>query len=55
MADTPAWHLERDADDIAWLTIDKPGGSANVLSRDVLVELDGLIAPLGRNPPDCRS
>jgi 3-hydroxyacyl-CoA dehydrogenase/enoyl-CoA hydratase/3-hydroxybutyryl-CoA epimerase len=34
-----AWQRETDADGIAWLTLDKPGGSTNVLSRDVLVEL----------------
>ena len=27
----PAWKLERDADGIAWLTLDKPGTSTNVL------------------------
>ncbi len=35
-----AWKAERDADGIAWLTIDKPGTSANVLSSGVLAELD---------------
>ena len=33
MNDTaPAWKLERDAEGIAWLTLDKPDTSANVLS-----------------------
>src|SRR5580658_7985856 len=36
----PAWGLETDGDQIAWLTFDKPGSSANTLSHDVLVELD---------------
>jgi 3-hydroxyacyl-CoA dehydrogenase/enoyl-CoA hydratase/3-hydroxybutyryl-CoA epimerase len=46
-----AWSVETDADGIAWLTIDKPGTSANVLSSTVLQELDGLLGPLRRRPP----
>ncbi len=46
-----AWSMETDADGIAWLTIDKPGTSANVLSSSVLQELDGLLGPLRRTPP----
>src|SRR4051812_24362994 len=34
-----AWQRVTDADGVAWLTLDKPGGSTNVLSREVLVEL----------------
>jgi 3-hydroxyacyl-CoA dehydrogenase/enoyl-CoA hydratase/3-hydroxybutyryl-CoA epimerase len=41
-----AWNLTRDADGIAWLTLDKPGTSANVLSATVLAELDGLLGQL---------
>ena len=37
-----AWQRETDASGIAWLTLDKPGGSTNVLSRDILVELSGI-------------
>ena len=33
MSAPPAWKLERDADGIVWLTLDKPGTSANVLSQ----------------------
>ena len=53
MNDTPtgSWKLERDADGIAWLTIDKPGSSANVLSGSVLTELDALLATLEKDPP----
>ena len=53
MNDTAAgsWKLERDADGIAWLTIDKPGTSANVLSGGVLMELDGLLAQLESERP----
>jgi 3-hydroxyacyl-CoA dehydrogenase/enoyl-CoA hydratase/3-hydroxybutyryl-CoA epimerase len=41
MTNTPAvaWQRATDADGIAWLTLDKPGGSTNVLSREILVEL----------------
>ena len=45
------WSLARDADGVAWLTLDKPGTSANVLSSGVLVELDGLLATLEKEPP----
>ena len=53
MNDTPSgsWKLERDADGIAWLTIDKPGSSANVLSGSVLTELDALLATLEKDLP----
>jgi 3-hydroxyacyl-CoA dehydrogenase/enoyl-CoA hydratase/3-hydroxybutyryl-CoA epimerase len=43
----PAWGLETDGDQIAWLTFDKPGSSANTLSHDVLVELDRHLQALG--------
>jgi len=51
MTDPTAWQSERDADGIVWLTIDKPGTSANVLSSSVLRELDAVLDPLARNPP----
>src|SRR5882757_3637752 len=51
MTDATAWKLERDSDSIVWLTIDKPGSSANVLSSGVLRELDAVLEPLVRNPP----
>lgn len=34
------WTLEVDADRVAWLTFDKPGASANSLSRAAMEELD---------------
>jgi len=46
-----AWKMERDADDIVWLSLDKPESSANVLSRSVLQELDALIAQLAAAAP----
>ena len=46
-----AWALTEDADRIAWLTVDKPGTSANVLSAGVLAELDGHLAQLEQSRP----
>jgi 3-hydroxyacyl-CoA dehydrogenase/enoyl-CoA hydratase/3-hydroxybutyryl-CoA epimerase len=46
-----AWALERDADGIAWLSFDKPGSSTNVLSREVLAELDGHLKTFDGAPP----
>lgn len=46
-----AWKVERDADGIVWLTLDKPGTSTNVLSRDVLEELGRLLEPFAAAPP----
>ncbi|HZO21577.1 MAG TPA: 3-hydroxyacyl-CoA dehydrogenase NAD-binding domain-containing protein [Steroidobacteraceae bacterium] len=51
MNDSPAWSSERDADGVLWLSIDKPGTSANVLSSNVLRELDALLQPLAQQPP----
>src|ERR1700733_12335497 len=50
-APTSSWTVERDSDSVAWLIIDKPGSSANVLSSGVLRELDAVLEPLVRNPP----
>jgi 3-hydroxyacyl-CoA dehydrogenase/enoyl-CoA hydratase/3-hydroxybutyryl-CoA epimerase len=46
-----AWTTERDADDIAWLTLDRPGGSANTLGSPVLEELAGIVDGLETRPP----
>ena len=46
-----AWKSSTDAEGIVWLTLDKPGTSANVLSREVLQELDRLLQPLADHPP----
>jgi 3-hydroxyacyl-CoA dehydrogenase/enoyl-CoA hydratase/3-hydroxybutyryl-CoA epimerase len=46
-----AWKMERDAEGIVWLTLDKPGTSTNVLGRAILEELGALIEPLAANPP----
>ncbi len=44
------WRITRDADDVAWLILDKQGSSANILSMDVLGELSDVIAGLEVNP-----
>ena len=46
-----AWTLDRDADGVAWLTIDKPGSSANTLGSAVLLELGALLDELALHPP----
>ena len=48
---TANWTLERDADDIAWLTLDRPGASANSLSRAVMEELAAQLQSLQDTPP----
>src|SRR6201996_4542192 len=51
MSTNPNWTSSTDADGIVWLTLDKPGTSANVLSSDVLTELDALLRPLAQSAP----
>jgi 3-hydroxyacyl-CoA dehydrogenase / enoyl-CoA hydratase / 3-hydroxybutyryl-CoA epimerase len=51
MNEPAAWTLERDSEGIAWLSLDKPGTSANVLSSGVLRELGTLLQGLQRDPP----
>jgi len=50
-AGAPSWKVEKDADSVVWLTLDKPNTSANVLSSYVLRELDAILAPLTSSPP----
>jgi len=50
MNESAAWKVERDADDVVWLTIDKPGTSAMCCP----VRAQGarcLLQPLTKNPP----
>ncbi|MGH8254315.1 MAG: 3-hydroxyacyl-CoA dehydrogenase NAD-binding domain-containing protein [Steroidobacteraceae bacterium] len=51
MNDNTAWTLARADDGIATLTIDRPGGSANTLGKQVLLELDARLAELAAAPP----
>jgi 3-hydroxyacyl-CoA dehydrogenase / enoyl-CoA hydratase / 3-hydroxybutyryl-CoA epimerase len=46
-----AWNVERDQSGIVWLTLDKPGTSANVLSRDVLAELEAVLQSISTERP----
>lgn len=43
MPKTQSWHFEVDFERIGWLTIDSPGTSVNVLGRDTIAELEGLV------------
>jgi 3-hydroxyacyl-CoA dehydrogenase/enoyl-CoA hydratase/3-hydroxybutyryl-CoA epimerase len=43
-----AWSLQVDADQIGWLSLDRPGGSANTLSRAVLLELERQVQALAQ-------
>jgi 3-hydroxyacyl-CoA dehydrogenase / enoyl-CoA hydratase / 3-hydroxybutyryl-CoA epimerase len=45
------WKLRRDDDRIAWLCFDKADASTNVLSRDVMVELNDQLAALEADLP----
>ena len=45
------WSLEQDAGKIAWLVFDKPGASANSLSRAAMEELDAMLAEVERMAP----
>jgi 3-hydroxyacyl-CoA dehydrogenase/enoyl-CoA hydratase/3-hydroxybutyryl-CoA epimerase len=45
------WKLDRDADGLAWATLDKAGTSTNTLSADVMAELAQLLDELDRQPP----
>jgi 3-hydroxyacyl-CoA dehydrogenase / enoyl-CoA hydratase / 3-hydroxybutyryl-CoA epimerase len=45
------WKLAREEDGVAWLVLDKAGASANTLSKDVLTELDDVLAKLEADPP----
>lgn len=38
------WKLSEDKDNIAWLSFDKADSTTNVLSRDVIEELDGMLS-----------
>ena len=45
------WTTETDDAGIAWLCIDKAEGGANVLSGEVLTELNEIIEPFAKAPP----
>ena len=45
------WTIEREADGLAWLTLDKAGATANTLSGEVLTELNQALDLLDRDAP----
>jgi len=45
------WRIEIDENDIAWLCLDKPDASANVLSQEVLTEFAEIILAMIEQPP----
>lgn len=45
------WHLHRDEDQIAWLTLDKADAAVNVLGVDVIAELDACLVELQAQLP----
>jgi len=45
------WTLAIDADRVAWLTFDKPGASANSLSRAAMEELDERLREIEQQAP----
>jgi 3-hydroxyacyl-CoA dehydrogenase/enoyl-CoA hydratase/3-hydroxybutyryl-CoA epimerase len=51
MADTPSWSLELDASRVAWLKLDMPGASTNVLSGSVLRDLATQLADVAAQRP----
>ncbi len=44
------WHIHTDEDNITWLTLDKVGTSTNVLSVEVIAELDSHLIALAKEP-----
>lgn len=49
--DLKHWRLERDNDDLAWLTIDRHGESTNTLGEEVIGELQQLLSHLESSMP----
>lgn len=47
MSTAPAWKFETDAQNIGYLTLDKPASSANTLTQAVLHELQQQLSALG--------
>jgi 3-hydroxyacyl-CoA dehydrogenase/enoyl-CoA hydratase/3-hydroxybutyryl-CoA epimerase len=48
---SPQWTLEIDPERVAWLTFDRPGHSANALSRAALEELNERLAEIEQARP----
>jgi len=51
MSELLHWKLERDAEDLGWLTLDKRGATTNTLAAPVLDELRVVLTNLAAQPP----
>jgi 3-hydroxyacyl-CoA dehydrogenase/enoyl-CoA hydratase/3-hydroxybutyryl-CoA epimerase len=49
--DAQNWIVETDDDEVVWLQLDKANSNANVLSNDVMTELNEIIEPFVTAPP----
>ncbi len=49
--DTQNWIVETDDDEVVWLQLDKANSNANVLSNDVMNELNDIVEPFVTVPP----
>ncbi|MEQ4616872.1 MAG: enoyl-CoA hydratase-related protein, partial [Corticimicrobacter sp.] len=45
------WRIDRDGQDLAWLTLDRAGSAVNALSADVMAELAAVLDSLEQAPP----
>ena len=52
---TADWTLDRDEHNIAWLWLDKAGASTNVLSAEVMSELNDRLDELDKDKAERRS
>ena len=43
MPETKHWSFHRDVENLGWLTIDTPASPVNTLSREAIMELEGLV------------
>ena len=50
-SDYKHWKLDTDRDGLVWLTLDKADASANVLSAEVMAELDAILDELRARSP----
>lgn len=49
--DSQNWIVETDDDEVVWLQLDKANSNANVLSKDVMNELNDIVEPFVTVPP----
>ena len=45
------WHIERDAENIVWLALDRQGEKTNSLSEAVIRELGDIVSALEADTP----